>query len=298
MPFGKVTLNKYYFRYAFIFISLFVFSSGCEKEKEVQNPPAIEFVADTSSVFRDTTLEMGSNMKFLIKIVSEHSPVTNLVVYCGEDVFLDSGLYSNNINFELNVTKGSMTSEKWTFTAMNKSRLTSSINATIFLSDSSDFNPVTSYPNIQIGAQNNSQLGSFWASATNTVHFLQQACAIQSEIDIIYYFDIYECTLSSPNESDAPPIFPVTCGLGEWTVKNETRYLLTGITEQEFDQISNDSLLIALYHPIDAKRKGKNAAPGQVWSFRLQNGKLGLICINETTHGTDGSVLISIKLQQ
>ena len=286
----------------FITIVLFVLSS-CQKKEDSVEAPEVTFL-NMNSVYCDTSLMMGSNMKFIIKASgSEAFPITNLVVKSGSGVFLDSGLYSSDFVYELNITKGNAASETWSFFVMNKARQSKTIQVTITLSDSSDFNPVDTYTQVRIGAQSHTSIGSFWSPADNTVHFLSSACQIQEAIHFIYYYGtgalaVNECTLSSPNDNDVPSVFTGPCGLAEWNVRNESRYLLTSLNEQDFNQVSNDSLLIASYDPILAKRKGKNAAPGQVWSFRFQNGKLGLMYIHESIHGVDGSLLFSVKIQQ
>lgn len=291
-------------RIEILFITIIVFIlSSCQKKEDNVEAPEVSFL-NMNSVYCDTSLMMGSNMKFIIKASgSEVFPITNLVVKSGSGVFLDSGLYSANVLYELNIAKGPSATESWSFFVMNKARQSKAIQVTITLSDSSDFNPVDSYTQIRLGAQNNTSIGSFWSPADNTVHFLSSACQIQEAIHFIYYYGtgslaVNECTLSSPNDNDAPSVFTGTCGLAGWNVRNESRYLLTSLNEQDFNQVSNDSLLIASYDPILAKRKGKNAAPGQVWSFRFQNGKLGLMYIHEAIHGTEGSILFSIKIQQ
>lgn len=291
---------KYVQRIEFLFISLFLLPLiflSCNKEESSDEPEIV--LLDFNSVHSDTCMTMGSNMRFVMRAFSgDDDPITNLVVSSGGDVYLDSGLYSNNLMYELNITKGSPVSETWTFFVMNKGRKTNSISVTITLADSSEFNPVITMTDIRMGAQNNTDYGSFYSADSNTVHNMQSACAIQDIIDIIYYYGTYECTLSSPNEADAPSIFTGSCGLAEWTVKNESRYFLTPLSGTDFNLITNDSLLIASYNAVSSTRKGKNIVPGQVWSFRLHTGKLGLMYVSETQPGTGGSILFSLKVQQ
>lgn len=278
-------------------------SSGCHKEAVTDDEPVLSFLND-SSVYRDTTLAMGSMMKFRVQATgSEDNPITNLVVKADGAVYLDSGLYSKQVVYELSIQKGSLPVEVWSFFVMNKGRKSHTIQVSVRLADSSSFSPINTYDQVRLGAQSNTNVGSFWAPSDNTVHFLTSACQIQESIHFIYYYGVgalavNECTLSSPNENDAPSVFTGPCGLSDWTTRNESRYLLTALTEQDFQQVTNDSLIIASYSPVLAKRKGKNAAPGQVWSFSIQSGKLGLMYIHETIPGIDGSILVTVKLQQ
>jgi len=295
MPFF-VKMNSFVYRIELIFISTLLLIS-CHKEEKVVEPEII--FLDRNSVFCDTIMEMGANMKFVIKAESgEGVPITNLVVSSGENVFLDSGLYANSLIYELNIAKGIAESETWSFLVMNKSRKTKNISVTITLADSSEFNPVTTITGIRMGAQQSPIYGSFYSVVKDSLYNMFSACSNQHDIDIVFYYSTYESTLSSPNEADAPSVFSGSCGIAEWSVRNETRYFLTDLTQQDFNCITNDSILIASYNPVASTRKGKYASPGNVWSFRLMNGKLGLIYVNETVPGADGSILFSLKVQQ
>jgi hypothetical protein len=121
-------------------------------------------------------------------------------------------------------------------------------------------------------------------------------------IDILYYYNpgggvpIYASVFSSPGESEAPLFYPF---LNSWPVKNSTYYNTeTTVTEAEFNQCSNDSLLIASYHEGTSKRKFKNAAEGNLIPFRLANGKVGMLFVKNIDGLEAGYVEIAVKIQE
>jgi len=244
---------------------------------------------------------MGSLMKFKIKAQSEVMPLTNFVITYNngsEEYFLDTGIYSHNFEYTLEIIKGIATEETWKFFVMNKSRESSYVSLKIALDTGGVFGAIKTY-NITLGAQNNTQAGSFFSFSDESVYTLEQAFNNQQLVDISYcYYTESESTLSSPNDNDAPSVFTGTYGISNWQYRNEARYNITSLTSLDFDNVLNDSLLIASYDVVGAKRKGKNIETGQVWAFRIQSGKIGLIEVGNIETGTGGNAALKIKIQE
>ncbi len=298
------------YRIANLFISLFwgitllsliLFTTGCQKTEIQLETPVIEILTDSGCISADTSVTMGNHMTFRIKAKGEEVPLTNFVVTYNNGAtsyYLDSGMYCKEMIYELTVTKGASAFEEWTFFVMNKARITASISLRVMLDSGAVFSPIEQH-NITLGAQNNTLYGSFFSFTSDSIYTLEEAFNNQALIDISYYYHAtYESTLSSPNDNDAPSMFTGTYGIGNWTVRNESRYNLTTLTSFDFNNITNDSLLIASYDVVNAKRKGKNIVPGQVWAFRIASGKLGLIYVEETEAGVSGKVVLKIKIQE
>ncbi len=296
---------KYISRHETLFITVWVVllinMFSCTKDENTLVTPTIAFTADSVSISHDTAVELGTAMVFKITASSKDVPVTNLVVSLDNgirQVYLDSGLYSNSFIYTLKVIKGAAENEKWTFFVMNKDRKTDSVSINVGLKAGAQFGNIKEY-HIVLGAQNNADTGSFFSFTTGQIYNLEQAYNAQNVIDIDFYYHIdYFCTISSPNDNDMPTYFTGTYGISNWQTRNESRYIQTNITPAIFDQITNDSLLIVSYDVINAKRKAKDVQPGNVWSFRIASGKLGLIKVNSTVTGESGSANITIKIQE
>lgn len=273
---------------------------SCKKDPDLKIPE-IRLSMDTSFIWKDTLQPMGSIMKFRIEAQCDEIPITNFVISFNngkENVLLDTGIYNTTFVYDLSIYKGIADTEQWTFSVMTAQRQKASVTVQIDLQAGAQFGEIDTLEMISLGAQNNLTTRGFLSLTTYQTYFLEEAYNNQSLIDIIYYYDIYESTLSSPNDNDAPVIFTGTYGIANWTVKNESRYNLTDLTEMDFNAASNDSLLIVAYDPVNAKRKGKNAVAGDVWAFRNYEGRLGLLYIHSITGTTDGEMVISIKVQE
>jgi len=295
-----ISLKTILFFYA-ILCGLIFLIPCCKKTETLKEKPCIEFLADSACIFKDTLLPMGTVMKFKIKATALSVPMTNLVVSFNngsEQVFLDTGIYLNEFYYNLEIVKGASASERWTFMVMNKDREMVSVNAVIGIDTGAVFGSIKEY-NITLGAQDNTLTGHFFSFTTEEISTLEEAFNNQQWIDIAYYYhSVYESTLSSPNDNDAPSIFTGTYGVSNWQIRNEARYNLTTLSPADFDFANNDSLLIASYDVVNAKRKGKNIVAEQVWAFRIQSGKIGLMKIDSIVPNTNGQVDLSIKIQE
>jgi len=151
-----------------------------------------------------------------------------------------------------------------------------------------------------MGAQNNS-IGSFYSLAEDSVYTLNTAYENQYKIDLCYYYDFIETdenTIASPGASIDESVYPGVNGLSNWTNRRTTRFKLTNITEVEFLNAHNDSLLIGAYGQSDGKRKAKNLQTGNIFSFKNEDGRIGLFRVNSVSGMDAGIVNISIKIQE
>ncbi len=294
-----ILFRSYVFFMIICFSLLFMFS--CKKDTQLPEKPTIELVADSLCLYADTSLAMGSVMNFKIKAAGERQPLTNFVITynnVSEAYFLDTGIYSYNFEYDLEVIKGAAAEEIWKFFIMNKDRQTTEVIIKITLDTGGVFGNIKTH-NITLGAQNNGQFGSFFSFTEQMVYTLEQAYNNQQTTEMAYcFYTEYESTLSSPNDNDAPSVFTGTYGISNWQIRNEARYNLTTLTGSDFDNVQNDSLMIASYDVVGAKRKGKNIATGQVWAFRIQSGKIGLIDVGTIEAGVNGKVDLRIKIQE
>ncbi len=283
---------------SFVMLIFFAFSS-CNTD-EIHQTPQIQFFEGFNYISNDTILDLGDIKQIRILANCETDPITNLVISkfeTEESVLLDTGCYSTNLDYTLSIIKSTSSSEIWTFKVMTKARKYAQISLRLNLSNNTQYSEIDSL-NIIIGAQSNNTKPSFLSFYSKQTYAMSEAYLRQSEIDLIYYFDVYNATMSSPNESDAPLIFTGEYGLGNWNIKNETRYVQTQIDKNEFLSIKNDSALFALYDQINAKRKAKDMQIGQVWSFKTAQNKFGLFYIDSLAAGSSGEIGVRFKFQK
>lgn len=276
-------------------------SSGCTKDNRSTLPPTIQFLHDSGYVSVDTSLIVGDHVTIGIEAQSSEANITFFQVSVNNgtrSILLDSGLNASSLRYNLTVIKSASAYEKWTFLVMDRNRNLDSIQILLQKSDSSHYGKIKVYSQIELGAQENGTFGSFFSLHSGQVYSLAGAYQNQSLIDVIYYYGMYEGTLSSPNESEAPSIFSGEMGIANWSIKNETRYDTTLLTPIAFDKAQDDSLLLAVYEPTAGKRKGKFVLPGMVFSFKNYEGKIGLLKVEEVVPGTMGKMRCSIKVQE
>jgi len=276
---------------------------ACEKEKTDYPPPTIEFITESGFVFNDTTIELGKDFKIGIKASNPDVNLTNFIIKVESDVletYLDSGMNTPNLHFERNITKGIKDFEKWTFIIRDKDGKSSEISLNITKDSSSVFGNIKYYTNIEMGAQSSS-VGHFYSLSQDSVHTLNSAFSNQSKIDLCYYYDFIdtdENTIASPGANIDASVYTGPSALANWTSRRTTRFKLASISESDFLNATNDSLLIATHGSSDGNRKAKNLQTGKIFAFKNEEGKIGLFKVNSIT-GTDaGTVNISIKIQE
>ncbi|MFC2111090.1 hypothetical protein ACFLQ5_01420 [Bacteroidota bacterium] len=165
---------------------------------------------------------------------------------------------------------------------------------------SSSFGNIKYYNNVELGAQNNIT-GSFYSLYDDSVYNLTNAYANQNKIDVCYYYDLIntdENTIASAGANIDASVYPGPNALANWSIKRTSRFKTSGISGNDFLTANNDSLLIVEYGQSDGTRKAKNLKSGDIFSFKNEDGKIGLFKVN-SVNGTDaGTINISIKVQE
>jgi hypothetical protein len=182
----------------------------------------------------------------------------------------------------------------------DKDGTSASISFNIFADSNSTFGPIISIPSIILGAQNDTTVGSFLDIKNVKVYDLQQAYGIQDSIEMLYYYDAIQGntnTIASPNATIDASVFPGIYGLANWTVKNVTCYQVTTLTDSNFNNIKNDSILLSPAYINPTYRKAKNLKAGDIYAFKTGKGKLGMFEVLNVS-GTDaGTIEIKVKMQ-
>lgn len=271
--------------------------ASCKEEDRQSHIPVLQLIPSEGFAGSDTTMPPGGYVKIALQADGGGSNITYFGVrmYDGRDHFvLDSGLNHPNLSFSQYIFKGNSAAEQWTFTIMNHDRMKKSITITLSKAEVVNWGDIITYDPVILGAQENPGEGSFFSLDAAHGYNYAVAATNPGSVDLIYYYGIYESTLSSPAESDAPAVFP---GIGSWTVLNETRYDTTILTGSDFNAAHNDSLLLVTYEPVNGKRKAKNLEAGMVVAFRNHSGRTGLLLVKQRIPGSNGNIECAIKVQ-
>ncbi len=296
---------QYPFQYLLLISLIFISFSCTEKDNSNQPNPTIRLVVDTYFTSQDTTLALGETIKIGI-LAETHSDVplthfnySNLNEL--DTVSIDSGIYTQDFVWTKLITKNLAETENWSFTIHDKDGRPSSVFLTIFKADSSEFGEILYYKDIVLGAQNSSEFGNFYSYDLNQVFSLEEAFQQQEKMDLVYFFDLIEgeeSTIASPGASIHESVFTGDFGLNNWNSTNTTRFSLADISIDQFNNITNDSLIhITNFEFASGKRKSKNLKTGDIYAFNNDN-KKGLFIVTQVIGTNDGSIGIEIKIQK
>jgi hypothetical protein len=279
---------------------LALFFSSCEKTNET-GQPSIQLLKQDGFISKDTSLAVGTTMKFAIQAKGDEIDLTNFLIRTYADslqIAYDTGLHAPALAWQGEFTKDFTPVQEWVFVIRDRYGNEDQTSITIKTDSSSNFTPLQTFSNIQLGAQDNG-LGSFFGFYPGTVFTHSQASAdaeIQKIIDLVYYyFGEDENVIASPGANIESGVFPGD--LSDWEYRNTARFLLADISIADFGNAQNDSIIIANYLP-SAKRKAKNLSADDIYTFQTQDGRLGIFKVKEIVGTSEGSVSVDIKVQE
>ncbi|HPB26071.1 MAG TPA: hypothetical protein PLE11_09950 [Bacteroidales bacterium] len=278
------------------------FMVSCSKKDG--DPPSISLGTTAGFICSDTILPGGTN--FFVRIIAHKGDenITNLVIKNYHDgqqtVLFDTGVNNETIAITKILTKNVYQTETFTFMVIDKNGKNASLSFTVNLDTSAGYQAVKVFDSVVLGAQKCNTTGSFMSLASGHVWFQADAATIPDSIEMLYYYDSTgdANTISSPNANIGSFIYPGATSPIYWPVRNETSFYKTTYSLADFNAITNDSLLLAAYSGINAKRKAKNLVAGNVYSFKTIHTKYGMFAV-EQVNGTDsGTVQCTIKIQK
>ena len=284
-----------------------MFVYACEPD-ENNTAPTIQFIEEDGFVFTDSLLALGQTIKVGINAQKGSSNITLLQYKINSDGVIesvDSGVNTSSLIFEKSITKNSSQQEIWTFFVKDLNGLSDQVSITFTKSDEVFYRDIISITSINLGAQNNDTLESFYSFDEEISYHLADAYNVQESINLLYYFDFLQDednVISSPGANIDVSVFnDEEYGLENWQVKNTTRFIKkTGIISiQEFDVSENDSLILNnTFDFSTGKRKCKNLVAGDIYSFVTESNKRGIIKLNNVQGSDEGIIAFDIKMQQ
>lgn len=291
----------------FCFVILSVLSS-CNKPEQSYPAPEIHFITTDGFTFSDTTLLLGAKVKIGFS-ASTNSPdaLTHINITSLRDTILtsfDTGIYNNQFDYILNLSKGVALEEKWQFYVRDREgRKSETIEINLKKDSASIFQNICILDPVILGAQNNGNTGSFFSFASELVYPLQTAFTMQDQIQLLYYYDLIEAdehTISSPGANIDASVFPGEHGIPNWTVRNTLRFIqMQNLLVSDFENCQNDSLIeFNTFVFTSGYRKAKNLAPGNIYAFVSDTGRKGLFLVKSVDGNEAGNIEITIKMEE
>lgn len=304
---NKYTYRKLISKFSPFLIVFFFFALFACDEEESQNygNPTIHIVAEPGFVSGDTTIAV--NQVFKIKVHAEyngHNKLTNFIAKLNDDRYLDLGIYENTYDRIIEIPKGLIDIENWEFIIRDIEGNSASTGLIVYKDPNIEYGEINEFINLKLGAQNNSEFGSFFSFSNRTVYTLQEAYNNQELMDMVYYYDDFEkleeSIISSPG-GNIDGAFTGDYGMSHWTTRNTIRYAREklSITSNQFDQAANDSLIIANSFAFESGgRKTKYLEPGDMYSFVREDNVAGIFKVVSTSGTSDGYIIVDVKIQK
>jgi len=293
----------------FVSLSFILMFSSCTKDDSVSKTflllkSGTAYTADGADIPQGGTIRIG------VLASGAGAPLTYIRIdrIEGNDTVVqyDRGIYCGQEGLDLDLTfsKSSAEAETWLVTVMNADRVTASQSLTIYKAEGTAYGPISYYPSVTVGFQNNQNRDQFLDLDGGLTYNQSTVAGHEAEIDFLGYFYI---TSGKPSPSFTCPGYTATVAyypiLLNWTAKNATLYDYYSvdnnlITTSEFDAAVNDSLLVSAYQGAKVSGNCKYCYAGKVVPFKTQAGKYGLIKVIRADESAEGSVEMAIKIQK
>ncbi|MBI9054354.1 MAG: hypothetical protein JEY96_11090 [Bacteroidales bacterium] len=294
----------------FIFLAIIVTAFSCSEEELSETDPFILLKSGDEFNQSGDYVPIGGQLKFGISAVGDGAAITNLTVQRITDegiiTELDKGIFIEKGGLDTLVTfvKGAANIEKWRFSIMNDHRDTASTSTVIFRGEGSAYGPIDFFPSVTIGYQNSPSLPNYVDLNAGIAYDNTSVSGKEATIDFVSYY--YQNsgksspTLSCPSYENARFYFPA---ISDWTTQNSTLYDYYTcdndvVSETQFDESQNDSLMVNAYTPNSVSGTCKFCYTGKIIPFKTIQGKYGIIKVIRADEFDTGSIEIAIKIQK
>ncbi len=289
----------------FIALTLFFFGfiTSCTEETEPIGP-TIDFIAGTDLITANATVETDQDFSFKCLLTQGDAKLTSFTIRLA-NVDL-TGYPKTNINTGDQDSYSTYQEEagtyQYTFILTDKEGLSDTKTITVTVNEPAP--TITSYTDKVLGASQNNDIGSSFASIDGSVYVLADAKTNSNKVDFVYFYGATnKATIAAPSDADAQSVFSSgTSGIATWNTKNATVLGATTLTPAEFDAISSDTEISAVATGLTAS-KVNDIAINNVIAFETAPtsafaSKKGLIKITALTAENTGSITFEVKVQK
>lgn len=289
----------------------FALMLGSCTEKSAETPPPFIIINSHGELITDgSSVPVGGRLAFGLLASGSGAAITNLTVVryssAGKTIMTDKGTYipTGGLDTTLYFTKSNGGTETWRFFIMNSNRDTASVSVRVMQGEGSAYGEIHYYPSITIGYQLNTAYVRYIDLDSGTGYSDTDISGNESKVDlaVIWYITSGNSspTLSAPVYSSITGYYPSISG---WPVRNATLFDYKTsdnglIPVAQFEQATNDSLLVAGFLPESTSGWCKYAFEGRVIPFKTGSGKHGLIRVISADENQSGKMEIAVKIQK
>lgn len=296
-------------KFAFLFVfalagSLFLAScSGGDDDNTAKPKPSINWKGGANFTSTNSDVPAGNSINFGITATATEGNITRVRVTAnvngtGALVLSDSTMKEKSVSIDWNnINVGNLPGAKIVYiaTATQTNGETSSVTFTVTVTATPK--NVQTRPNITMGGQTNSTIGSFFNYSSQTVLLLGQANGTPADVDFVYFSGATNKeSFAAPDDSQVTQIFS---SISSWSTRNNTRFRKTTLTAAEFDAIADGTPSTK----IDAEATSgsffsivNQLKVGDVIVFITAGGQeFGLLKVTAITAGGAGTVTFDLK---
>jgi hypothetical protein len=281
-------------------VSTALIFTSCSKD-DVPIPPTLTFKQDAGYVSGNTSAAYGDTLYF--NITAKSNGTDNLVkfqIFANGLSLLDSTINTQNFTMDIFTVKTILDKEVWKFVTTDIAGNSRADSITI----TGNFGEINTYNTIKVGAQNNTSEKGFlsYSNSTFTQYTQDEAFNFQAEIDMFCFYEdtngyVNKMTLAAPG-SNIKGIFTGDTAPDKYTTKNVTFFTKTTLTAAQFDAVQNDAVIKASFDPANQYKKAKLLTVGDVYAFKLQSAKYGLLKITAVDGEEAGTLQFAVKIQK
>lgn len=158
--------------------------------------------------------------------------------------------------------------------------------------------PLNSYDQRLMGAQNNGNYGSFYSTSQDSVYFATNFNeANDIHIDFIYFYgSTNSATIAAPADPTMQD-FSQTYGAASWDDRNETKFV--EVTSASFSNFQTTADLEGYRTQLEgsSQTKANQLSTSSVYAFLTEGGKIGAFAVNNTDSQQGGYIDISVKVE-
>lgn len=280
-----------------LIFSLIILLVSCKKDDEL--PPTIEFKTTAGYMYEETMVAVGDSVK--VGIIGKSNGLVNITsisARVNEEVVYGEGVNLEEFNMDFNIKKGLADEELWEFSIKDKNGSSASVSIKLTKDPDSEFSLAKNYPSVKLGGQENDSLGGFISFSEDIIYMISTASTKQSLIDLIYYYyGDDKNTIASAGANIEDGVFNSSKAPGSWETRRTTKFIKTSLELAEYEAIVVDSLLISSFNQTEAKRKAKELAVNDIYSFKTEDGRFGMFLVKDIIGEKEGMIEIAVKIQ-
>jgi hypothetical protein len=302
-------MKKLVYLFSFLMLSSILLWTSCEEDPIDPGDltPTINFKGGEGYISTDATL--FTDEPFTIGITATNNATSganlalleitrtfNNAVWFSWDTTINVAFFNIDVNMQAINVEGT---ERVSFKVTDKDGYSEEIGVNITTEIENQAGPINSFDQKILGSYGNVSTGSSFASIDGSVYSLAEAKVNQTKVDWMYFYGAtLFATLAAPDDAQAATVFNnATNGLQTWTTKNATRFKKV-TTAYDWATITDDSIIVLETASGVDQSKFTSLAVGDLLAFTTVSGKSGMIRINAIVTGSDGTIDISVKVQQ